>query len=482
MIEGVTGARLICSRAMTSSLRIAAAVGCGAAIALVVGHARAGGRDQKTTITIKRAADGYGGESYGGLGGFVTQRRDVDIGADGVLRFPGVASALDPATVEFRSLTDPAGTRVVEQRLVNDLINPEALLLRQLGKPIAVTMVRGEVKGTLRAVSSDALVIETADRAVQIVQRGPQIIDVTLAAAAVDQDPTLEWRVATGKPGKHTVEVSYRTDAMSWQPEYSAILGDGDQVELSAWANVLNESGIDFVDAEITLSGGGGDGVAPRHGFGAARPMTTKPSSWKIARPVTIRNGQSVQLELAPRKSGVKARKVIVAEALAEQSGIDNAEPYQDCGGIPSNEHATQFLELDGPGTALPDGRVRMMRRVNGELTAAGEDLLRSNGVSGVVRIGISPADDVAITRTQNDCQPGGSGRNLEEMIELTVENTGSKAIEVTVREYMYRWHDWKITAESEKGTRASDRAQEWKLRIAAGSSKTVSYTVRYAW
>lgn len=473
---------------MTSSpwIRRAATAGSGLAAAALVlgGTALAGGRDQKTTITIKRAPDpsGYGGESYGAsFGGFVTQRRDVDVGGDGVLRFPGVAASLDPATVEFRSVTDPTGTRVVEQRLINDLLNPEALLFRQIGKPVTITLVKGEVTGVLRAVSTDALVIETADHAVQIVQRGPQVVDVTLTAATVDAEPTLEWKLATGKPGKHTVEVSYRTDALAWAPEYSAILGDGGEVELTSWANVTNDSGIDYLDAELTLADGGGDGVAPRNGLAASRPASTRPSTWKIARPVSIRTGQSVQLELAPRRANAKARKVIVAEALSEQSGIDNAEAYIECGGSPNNEHTSQYLEVEGNG-ALPDGRVRMLRRVNGELTAAGEDVLRTNGATGAIRIGIGSVDDVLISRSQLDCQVGASGRSLDEKVELSVSNSGKTATEVVIREYMFRWHDWKLLAESDKGTRASDRAQEWRVKVPANGTKTVTYTVRYTW
>jgi len=476
--------RLVCSRAMPPSPWLCgAATGTALTALLVGGHALAGGREQQTTITIKRAAEfSFGGETYGGaaLGAFVTQRRDVEVGADGALRFPGVASTLDPATVELRSITDPA-TRVIEQRLVNDLVNPEALLLRQLGKPVKVTLVRGEIVGTLRAVSTDAIVVETADHAVQIVQRGAQLIDIALTAATVDQEPTLEWKLATAKPGQHTVEVSYRTSAMSWQPEYSAVLGEGGAVELSAWANVTNQSNIDFVDAQLTLADGGGDGIAPRDGAIASRPASTKPRSWKIARPVTLRTGQSLQLELAPRRSNAKSRKVIVAEALAEQSGADNAEPYAECDSNPRNEHITQYLELEG-GPSLPDGRVRMLRRVNGELTAVGEDLLRTNGTTGAVRIGIGAFDDIAISRTQQDCQPGANGRSLDERVELTVANGGKAATEVVIRESMFRWHQWKLLAESEKGTQASTRAQEWRVKVPAGGTKVVTYNVRYTW
>lgn len=458
----------------------AATIGAATVAAVVAGHALAGGRDQHTAITIKRSGESeYGGEGYGAAGAFVTQRRDVEIGADGALRFPGVAAALDAATVELRSVTDPAA-RVVEQRLVNDLVNPEALLFRQLGKPIEITLTRGEVKGVLRAMSSDAFVVETADKAVQIVQRGPQIVDVKLAAAAVDQDPTLEWRVATARPGRHTVEVSYRTEALSWAPEYAAILGEGDTVDLSAWANVTNEAGVDFVEAEITLAGVGGDGIAPRGGVTPSRPLASQPPAWKIPRPVTIKSGQSVQLELAPRKTGAKARRAIVYEALREFSGDENADAYQDCDGFPTNERIREYLELDGAGP-LPDGRVRLLRRTGAELVSIGEDVLRA-GPGNAIRISTGSVDTITGARSQTNCQLGANGRSLEESIEIEIENNGKQPVDVVVREYLYRWHNWKMLVESEKGARAGARAQEYRVRVPAGGTKTVSYSVRYTW
>ena len=51
----------------------------------------------------------------------------------------------------------------------------------------------------------------------------------------------------------YTVEVSYRTSGLSWQPDYAAVMGDGDRVDLTSWATVKNDTGLDLVGAQLTL-------------------------------------------------------------------------------------------------------------------------------------------------------------------------------------------------------------------------------------
>src|SRR5689334_10275697 len=47
---------------------------------------------------------------------------------DNVVNFADVASSIDPTSVNFTSLTDPLGTRVLEQNYVFDLVGSYALL------------------------------------------------------------------------------------------------------------------------------------------------------------------------------------------------------------------------------------------------------------------------------------------------------------------------------------------------------------------
>src|SRR5271169_7242422 len=50
------------------------------------------------------------------------------------LRFMDIAAAINPATVHFRSLTEPAKLNVVEQNYEYDLLDPNKLLQKFVGR------------------------------------------------------------------------------------------------------------------------------------------------------------------------------------------------------------------------------------------------------------------------------------------------------------------------------------------------------------
>ncbi|MGA6954026.1 MAG: hypothetical protein WBY73_02885, partial [Candidatus Acidiferrales bacterium] len=58
------------------------------------------------------------------------------------LKFEDVAASINPATVHFRSLTEPAKLNVVEQNYEYDLLDPQKLLQKYVGRE--VTLVRAE--------------------------------------------------------------------------------------------------------------------------------------------------------------------------------------------------------------------------------------------------------------------------------------------------------------------------------------------------
>src|ERR1700726_3028823 len=65
------------------------------------------------------------------------------------LRFMDIAASVNPATVHFRSMTEPLKLSVLEQNYEYDLLDPNKLLQKYVGRD--VTLMRGdqEVKATL---------------------------------------------------------------------------------------------------------------------------------------------------------------------------------------------------------------------------------------------------------------------------------------------------------------------------------------------
>src|SRR5215217_1196861 len=67
------------------------------------------------------------------------------------LHFMDIAATVNPATVHFRSLSEPSRVRVLEQNYEYDLLEPEKLLRKYVGRD--VTLVRGTGETSAHLIS-----------------------------------------------------------------------------------------------------------------------------------------------------------------------------------------------------------------------------------------------------------------------------------------------------------------------------------------
>jgi hypothetical protein len=104
------------------------------------------------------------------------------------------------------------------------------------------------------------------------------------------------------------------------------------------------------------------------------------------------------------------------------------------------------------------------------------------NPKTGLVRVRAGVAPEISGERQQRDCRVDPGGRSLRERVEIRIENKSKTASDIVVREYMYRWSNWRIDQEDAKGAGGGGNAYEWRLKMKAGESKTLGYTVVYAW
>ena len=71
------------------------------------------------------------------LPGFALVRRNRELQIPrgrGTIQFTDVAALIDPTTVQFLSLTDPDGTKVLEQNFQFDLVSQDKLLSRYIDR------------------------------------------------------------------------------------------------------------------------------------------------------------------------------------------------------------------------------------------------------------------------------------------------------------------------------------------------------------
>src|SRR5690349_13480050 len=76
----------------------------------------------------------------------------------GNLRFMDIAATVNPATVHFRSLTEPTQVSVLEQNYEYDLLDPDKLLRKYVGREVTLIRNRQE-DGTTRQEEVKALLL-----------------------------------------------------------------------------------------------------------------------------------------------------------------------------------------------------------------------------------------------------------------------------------------------------------------------------------
>src|SRR5262249_2988095 len=68
------------------------------------------------------------------------------------------------------------------------------------------------------------------------------------------------------------------------------------------------------------------------------------------------------------------------------------------------------------------------------------------------------------------------------ESFEITLRNHKDVAVNVIVRELLYRGYNWEILTSSNKWTKADYRTIHIPIEIPANGEKKVTYAVKYSW
>ena len=454
--------------------------------------------------------------NYGGaLPGYALVRdgRKMDLKAgNGVLRFTDVAKRIDPTTVAFESVTDPAGTRVVEQNYQFDLVNRDKLLERYVGETITVEQQRGDalerMVGKLLSSADGSLILERPSGEVVTIGSYSNVLFPSLPGGLITR-PTLVWLVNAKQGGQHDTRVSYQTQGMTWWTDYNVTLreaGDACDMDLSAWVTIVNQSGGSYPEAQLKLVAGEVN-RAPAAPPPRAKMMRNELAAasvgqdagfqesqlfeyhlYTLGRKSDLPDNSTKQLELFPTASRVGCKKQLVFTA-APQPWTYWAQPIADQGyGATTQGTVGAFLEFDNKeanklGMPLPAGRVRVNQAsVDGTLEFIGEDVIKHTPRNETLRIKLGNAFDVVGERKQTNFNIDTSAKTIVETFEISVRNRKKTAAKVVVREYLYRWSQWNVAAKSHEFVKRDAQTIDFPVEIPADGEAKVTYSVRYTW
>jgi hypothetical protein len=98
------------------------------------------------------------------------------------------------------------------------------------------------------------------------------------------------------------------------------------------------------------------------------------------------------------------------------------------------------------------------------------------------VQIKLGSAFDVVGERRQVNFTLDTSRKHMTEEIEVKLRNHKKEAVTVVVKENLYRWINWQITARTHDFEKQDSRTDHVPVKVAAGGEVVVRYTVHYSW
>ena len=431
----------------------------------------------------------------------VKDRRAVRMNTGPVsLTFRDVSTNMRPETALLRSVTAPGSVRVIEQNFDQNVLTPQKLLERHVGKTVGIIRTNpatgAETREQAEVLSAqDGVVLKIGDR---IETSAPGRIVFDSIPVGLSERPTLNLSLDNRGAQQQELELSYLTGGLAWKADYVAELNAADdRLDISGWFTITNASGTAYRNAALQLVAG--DVNRARQGMTMAAMVRTDAKFasgsesvsqesfadyhlYTVGRPVTISENQTKQIALLSA-SDVPVRREWVVR------GSDYF--YRSAQGTTVQKMKIgMFIELNNSqdarlGMPLPKGILRIYKKDSrGNVQFVGEDNINHTPVNEKLRLKLGDAFDVTAQRQQTDFfkVPGNDKHEnaFESTHEIVLKNAKKEAVTVKVQETVPG--DWRILSESHPHKKESGNSAVWQIRVPAEGQATLTYRalVRY--
>ncbi len=413
------------------------------------------------------------------------------------LSFMDIAATVNPATVHFRSLTEPSRVSVLEQNYEYDLLEPEKLLRKYVGRDVTLVRTR-QVDGSTIEEEVTARLLSYNNQPVW--QIGKEIVTGLHAdhirfpelPDSLYTRPTLIWTLDNGGATRHRVEAKYLASKMSWNADYVLTVARDDRAaDIDGWVTLTNGSGTAFRNAKLQLVAGDlnrvrqslnkmleSDMMSRREA--ASAPMAQEALSeyhlYTLGRKTTINNNETKQVSmLAGTGFPVVKRYVVNGQAFYYHNAHRPGAPIKD-----QVEVFYQFKNeaKGGLGMPMPAGTVRVYQSdSNGGVQFVGEDRIDHTPKDEALNLKIGNAFDVVCERNQVDFDKIGPG-TYEVEYAVTLRNRKATPITVEVNEPI-GGATWRMLQASHKWNKTAAFAAQFMVPVEAGAEVVLTFRVR---
>jgi hypothetical protein len=452
------------------------------------------------------------------------------------IRLTDMTSNLEPDSVILRDPQGKHAFQIVEQSYRADPVSQGLLLALNEGKTIDFLVQTGDKTETVQGkivrsgyTPATANYVHTQYGMQQVGNGGPEqpIIEVggklrfglpgtplfpSLSDEAIVK-PTLNWKIQSESAGHVDAELSYVTGGLNWDAAYNVVAPEtSDLLDLVGWVTMRNLTGKVFENARIKLMAGNvnkiqmGRGVFASAGIeefgmavgGPGQPGVTEKKFdeyhlYELHQPVTLHDKETKQVEFT-QASGVQSDRYYVYDGFKTDSrfqnwGVETIRQQSDYG-TASNNTVWVMREFENTkanhlGIPLPAGRIRFYRRdTDGHLEFTGENTIEHTAQDETIHVFTGTAFDLVGERRQMSYRinQNQNARAIDESFEIKLRNHSKAPVEIRVQEHLYRGYTWTIGEHSDPFKQTDSRTAEFRVQVAPGAEKVVTYSVHYTW
>ncbi len=461
------------------------------ALALLLALGATASADSGEHVSTLADQNGVGITIYNADLALVRDRRKVDLPqGESRLALRDVSARIQPETALLQSVGAPQRLTVLEQNFDYDLLSPQKLLEKYVGRDVDVIRYdprTGERHAERARVLStnDGIVLRYADRI-------ETSVNGTLSFPSLPPNlrdrPTLVSDLTNASGGPQEIELTYLSGGLSWKADYTALLASSDdRLDLRGLITLQNTSGTTFRDANVQLVAGDVNIVQPQmaamgratadvYSNSAQRPTEQalfEYHLYTLPRRTTVADNQTKQVELLSA-AGVPVTKTL--ELRGQPYYYRQQSP--DLGARLKVGTYVTFRNQGGDlGIPLPRGTIRVYKRdTSGTSQFIGADQIDHTPKGEFVRLHLGDSFDVTANKKQTDFRVLG-GNAYESAYQIVLRNAKKTPETVLVVEPIPG--DWTMLENSAPFTKSSSSTASWSLRVPPEGSTTLTYRVR---
>ena len=396
-----------------------------------------------------------------------------------------VAQKIMPQTVAIDGLD------VLEQNYDFDLLSPQSLIEKNIGRKLRIARRSSETGETLEwregviLSTQGGVILKMSDGSMELLDSASNYhLVFEEIPDSLRISPTLSLRLQQPVSGARDIQLTYLTTGLSWQSDYVLQLSDDEKsATLDSWITLNNQSGIGYRNARLQLLAGDVNLQSnPRPEMMAdtmRMKMMTAPAVseqalqgyhlYTVAHQTSINNRQSKQIKLFGA-SQIPLQKILQDRAYIDTYNID-----------PIISKPDQFLKFSNRkpalGIPLPKGVIRVYGKdQSGQSQFLGEDRIEHSAVNDELKINIGKSFDITVERQTIDFKQLSKKQRWYKR-RIRINNGAKKNQRIDISEIMPS-RKWTIKNASKPFRKQSLESAGFSVELPAMKKTVIEYEV----